>query len=633
MTCFRPLLTALVCLVLTLVVAVPASADERILNYDSDIRIARDGILTVTEAIKVRAEQNNIRQGIYRDFPLTARGAFGRQYRVGFKLLSVRQDGRPAPHFTRESGAGIRIYVGQEGVLVPVGIHTYEIRYETTRQIRFFDDHDELYWNVTGNEWIFPIDKALAQVTLPQGVDATDWTAYTGAFGDDGTDFRAGSANGGNRVDFETTSPLGPGEGLTVVVSMPPGSVDRPSEAEQRAAFFHDFRLDLIGGIGVLLVFVYYLVNWFRRGRDPAKGVIFPRFEPPEDVSPALANFIENRGFGNGWVALSAAAISLAVKKRLRLEESGGDTVLHLDKSGRQGADAGSGLPKGEAAIEKWLDGRGDALPLNKANGKSIQALGRKFQSAISREYGNVYFHSNSLLVLPGILMSALTIIAMFVFLDGTEDETGFMILFVFLSVFASIFSGVLGGLSTPSGRPVLRLTVMLFLLSFALGGAALLAHVVTGALGTLIALPITLWVLLALNIVFISFMGAPTHLGRKVLDKIEGLKLYLTVAEKERMNMAEAPDMSTVHFEKLLPYAVALGVEKPWAEAFESWPSSAAAGAATASAYSPGWYSGRSFDARHISDSVGRTASSMAGAFESSLPVTSSSSSGSSLR
>ncbi len=119
-----------------------AVADERILRFVSKIDVAADGVLTVTETITVQAEWAQIKRGIYRDIPLTAEGANGRTYRVGFTLLSVLRDGEPEPHFQSDSGDGVRIYVGREDQFVPKGTHTYTIEYETDRQIRFFDDHD-----------------------------------------------------------------------------------------------------------------------------------------------------------------------------------------------------------------------------------------------------------------------------------------------------------------------------------------------------------------------------------------------------------------------------------------------------------------------------------------------------------
>ena len=154
-----------------------ASAEERIHRFVSNVEVAENGLLTVTETISVRAEGNQIKRGIFRDFPLRAEGPDGRTYRVGFKVLSVLQDGREASYFERASGDGVRIYIGDENVFLQPGDYTYTIEYETDRQIRFFDDHDEVYWNATGNEWIFPIDEVVARVILPPGTRAQDRTA------------------------------------------------------------------------------------------------------------------------------------------------------------------------------------------------------------------------------------------------------------------------------------------------------------------------------------------------------------------------------------------------------------------------------------------------------------------------
>jgi uncharacterized membrane protein len=125
-------------------------------------------------------------------------------------------------------------------------------------------------------------------------------------------------------------------------------------------------------------------------------------------------------------------------------------------------------------------------------------------------------------------------------------------------------------------------------------------------------------------NVMFFFLMGAPTPIGAKLMDGIEGLRLYLTVAEKDRMNMAGAPEMSPQHFEKLLPYAVALGVEKPWSQAFDTWLAAAGLGAA----YTAAWYHGGGFNS--FGDRIGGFSSSMASTISSTLPQpTSSSSSG----
>ena len=108
----------------------------------------------------------------------------------GFDLIEVLHNGEPATHRTEWLGRFLRIYIGDADILIPRGEHTYTIRYTTTRQLRYFDDYDELYWNVTGNFWSFPILSAEARVQLPEGARAEQLAAYTGPFGAEGKDLR-----------------------------------------------------------------------------------------------------------------------------------------------------------------------------------------------------------------------------------------------------------------------------------------------------------------------------------------------------------------------------------------------------------------------------------------------------------
>lgn len=605
-----------------------ALAKERILRFVSNIEVARSGLLTVTETIAVRAEGAQIKRGIYRDIPLQIEGEGGRVYRAGFKLLSVLQDGKPAAFQENGNGAGVRIYIGDKNVFLQHGTYTYTIKYQTDRQIRFLKDHDEVYWNATGNGWIFPIDDAVARVVLPDGIKARDWTAYTGAVGQTFRAYEASVGENGREVIFRTTQPLAPYEGMSVVVAMPKGAVTPPTQADQIGYFLSDNSSELIGGAGVLLVLVYYTVAWLLVGRDPAKGVIFPRFKPPANVSPALARYVSTQGFSDGgWIALAAASLNLAVKKRLRLEQHDGDVVLALEENGAGGGGRPP-LPKGEAALVRFLKGLGAPLQIYEGNGKSIKALGSSFRGAIETESRNVFFKTNRFYLIPGALLSAGCVLALFLFGQMSEAHREFAFLFMVLSVFATAFSVNIGKAIFRLQNMQLRMGLIFLLSVGALTAAGLVANNISGGVGSLPVLPVVAAVLVALNVLFFFLLSAPTALGRQVLDEIEGLKLYLSVAEQERLNMAEAPDMSTVHFEELLPYAVALGVEKPWSKAFEGWLTTAA-GAAAAAGYQPHWYAGQRFDPSHVSSTLGETASSMAQSFQSSLPVPKSSGSG----
>ena len=237
--------------------ATTAFAAEVIHSFDSTVRVAKDGELTVTEAIRVEAEGREIRHGIYRDFPLTFKDAGGKVREVDFKLLGVERDGRPERYSTTRQHGVIRIYAGSKDVDVPRGEHTYVFRYRTGRQIRWFDGRPELNWNVTGNFWNFPILAVNYNLELAGGARPLRWTAYTGRLGARGGDWRATNDTSGALM-VATTRRLAPGEGLTVVAELPPGAVDPPSESQLLWYRLYDNRAWIFAGIGLLVVLGYY---------------------------------------------------------------------------------------------------------------------------------------------------------------------------------------------------------------------------------------------------------------------------------------------------------------------------------------------------------------------------------------
>src|SRR5271157_3549734 len=171
----------------------PAPASEQILSYDSDITVNRDATLLVRETITVFAMGAQIKHGIYRDFPTRYHDRFGNPYTIHFEVASLERDGQPEDFHLEKLPDGLRIYMGKSNETVPPGEHSYELAYTVDREIGFFPDHDELYWNVTGNGWIFPIQKASATIHLPKGIarQAIMLDAYTGRQGSAETDYTA----------------------------------------------------------------------------------------------------------------------------------------------------------------------------------------------------------------------------------------------------------------------------------------------------------------------------------------------------------------------------------------------------------------------------------------------------------
>ena len=171
--------TRLIALVLSLLLSTAISAAEYIESFHSKIEVQLNGDLLVTETIRVHAEGKAIKRGIFRDFPTRYQGSNGSGHRVGFELLSVQRDNRNEPFHTKNRSNGIRVFIGASNVYLATGFYDYQIRYRSSRQLGFFDDFDELYWNVTGTGWAFEIRRASAEVILPEAVIGNSSTKTT----------------------------------------------------------------------------------------------------------------------------------------------------------------------------------------------------------------------------------------------------------------------------------------------------------------------------------------------------------------------------------------------------------------------------------------------------------------------
>ncbi|MCH2063968.1 MAG: DUF2207 domain-containing protein, partial [Roseibacillus sp.] len=147
----------LLAVLLLLAVAVPASlADERILSWHSDIVVEKSGNLLVTETIKVRAEGERIKRGIFRDIPVLREGKGGLRTAKRFTVLSVKRDGKRENYVRERIENGLRIRIGNEDKFLRKGrAYTYEITYRTGRQLYLEEGREALYWNVNGTEWDF----------------------------------------------------------------------------------------------------------------------------------------------------------------------------------------------------------------------------------------------------------------------------------------------------------------------------------------------------------------------------------------------------------------------------------------------------------------------------------------------
>lgn len=598
-----------------LVTATCVRADERILDFHSEIDIAADAAMTVTETIRVRAEGNRIRRGIYRDFPTAYRDASGRRLNVVFDPLDVSRDGAPETWHAEPFANGVRVYFGHADVLLDPGEHTYAFRYRTSRQLGFFDDHDELYWNVTGNGWEFTIDRASARVSLPAaaGPRAIKVEAYTGEQGSTARDATTGIDADG-RAEVATRNPLPPHHGLTLVAMFPKGLVTEPSLAEQARGFAFDNRRDAIalGGLGVLVLFL--TTQWRRVGRDPKAGVIIPQYDPPAGVSPAAARLVRRMEYDD--TCFAADVVLLGVGGALAIREDGKSYTLEK----RDPVDAE--VPDTARVLHESLFRGGDTLKLTQANHLRIAAIRNEHQKFLTDNHAKPNYRRNDGIGCLGFVIAIAAITAALL-LDTLKPNFPLVFSTIATGLLAMMCAGCLHAVVTAwrEGRHGIGWIVgVIVFLAATLAAGYFLSHFSSVMFAVLVA------AISAVQVPFGGWMRAPTVAGRRLLDRIEGLRLYLGVAERDELARAKAPPMNVDEYQRLLPYAMALGVEKTWGDRLASVMGASAIAAAGAGM---AWYhasSGRSFDAGTFGSSLG---SSLSGAISSSASPPGSSSGG----
>ena len=573
----------------------PAAAqDERIRSFDARININKDGSMLVKETIAVVSAGDSIKHGIYRDFPTRYRDRKGNRISVLFEIVSVRRDGSTEPYHTEDLSNGVKVYFGSSTYDLPPGEHTYEFEYRTNRQLGFFADHDELYWNATGNGWKFPIDVATATVVLPPEVrrQVNDLEGYTGDEGDKGQNYTAKRDEDGNPT-FRAKD-LAPKEGLTIVVEWPKGLIAEPTAAQKRAWFIADHKPEVLGIGGIVVVLLYYLVVWAKVGRDPKHGTIMALYEPPDGMSPAAMRFLERMGFDDK--AFTCAIIGLAAKGYLRIEQDESKTYK-LIRKGK--APSESGLSADEKALAKILFEESATVVLTNEKHTLLDRARKALENTLHATTEIGYFVTNGKYVGPGVILSLASIVAMVVTHGGSE-----LMVTLFMSVWLTgwsfgvymLVSSVIRAWSSVRTAGVAGAGqagfLTLFSIPFVIGecvGIGLLIWA-CGLTGTaIIALAIFF------NILFHHLLKAPTLAGRALMDRVEGFRMFLQAVDVDRMQtMAPPPNKTPELFERFLPYALALGVEQAWANQFsEVLAQAAAAPGGSGRGYSPSWYTG----------------------------------------
>lgn len=560
----------------------PAAAGDRILSFVSNVAIQRNGDLDVTETIRFDVEGDQIRHGINRDFPTRYTDGRGMAVVAGFTVESVLLDGEPEPYELLPLANGTRVRIGSANRFVSRGTHDYTIRYRTTRQIGYFADFDELYWNATGNGWTFPIESAEARIALPEAVPFRTFDAYTGPQGS--TERYAVAIMDPLRpgmITIRTSRPLPDHAGLTIAVTWQKGIVDAPS-FERRALWWLQDNLGALAAIiGSAAALGYFALAWLKVGRDPPRGPMVPIFSPPDGLSAAATRYVSAMAFDNR--AFTAALLDLGVHGHLKLADSGPTlTVTRLAGTTPTAAP--------EAAMEAALFRGAISVELVQSNHARLQAARSALSTGLARAYAGTIFHWNAGWLAIGILLTVLVYVATAIGLIvalGPDVGTAAVLGLAFASV-----AGIVAGIGLNAGQTgqslFTRLVAWVVMGVFAVAffGAGLIAFATT-IKAPLDAAPLLLpIVVMPVLVTSFAWMRSPTADGQKLRDAIFGFRHYLGTAEEHRLDVLHPPEKTPELFERYLPYAVALDVENAWAAKFAGILAAAGASAAVANWY-----------------------------------------------
>jgi uncharacterized membrane protein YgcG len=573
--------------------------------FVSDVVVERNGDLAVTETIRVEAEGREIRRGILRDFPTRYTRPDGSRVEVGFEVQSVTRDGAPETWITEPLANGVRIRIGSASRMLNPGQHEYVIRYRTTRQIGFFRDYDELYWNATGNGWTFAIDRAEARITLPAGVPFKQSAFYTGPQGAQGRDATVVEQQPG-RIVFRTTRGLPPRSGLTVAASWEKGVVGPPTASQKAGYWLVDNILIVLALAGSALLVGFYAFAWTRVGRDPKTGTIIPLFAPPNGMSPAAVRYVDRMGFDDR--GFTAAIINLGVNGHLRIVGDGKASTLQRSTGGRAVA------PE-EQALQASLFRSMSSVQLVQTNhatlGKAKDALKDGLTSAyLGRLFTNNYGWSG------GGLLLLLALVAILVLIAATGHRyapAGGLIVSLLLPlpfVMVGAAMAYAGWQRSIGGKWQLIGGIGLLAVA-AVGGILWVGAAAPGVAHVVV--PVALFGAAAIAGLAFQWLKTPSVAGRKAMDDIEGFRLYLGTAEEDRLNAMNSPEKTPELFERFLPYAVALDAQNAWAKRFAGVLAAAGATAVAASWYvgSRNWADDPISFADHLGSDLSQTISS----------------------
>jgi uncharacterized membrane protein YgcG len=486
----------------------PAAAQRSlsIERFVAAIVVDRDGGIDVTETIT--AKFTGSWNGIYRTVPVDYHTPQGFNWTLRLELLgATTPDGQPLQVESERDRHYIKYKIWVPGA--EDATRTLVLRYRAANGLRFFEDHDELYWNVTGDEWDVPIEAASALIRLPPGATGIRAISFNGAYGSTAQD--ATIVTEGTTIQVTMPHRLEFHEGLTAVVGWDKGLVVEPT-ATDRALGFLASNWPL--GIPIVVLLGMFAI-WRRVGRDPSRLPIAVQYEPPDSLTPAEAGTLMDQSAD--MRDITATVVDLAVRGYLKIEERDEKMLLgllnkrdYLFRRLPPPAGARALEPHESRVLEGIFENGGGEVKLSDLDNEFYQHLPGIKKSIFTRLVGRGFYRSSPASVKGRWLVGAV----------------------------------VLGGLILGAGTATaarLNMTPLPFVV------AAIASGLIIAGFG--------------------AIMPARTVQGARVLERVLGFEEFLRRVESDRyQRLVKTPEM----FERFLPFAMAFGVERRWAKAFQ---------------------------------------------------------------
>jgi len=547
--------------------------------FRADVTVREDSTLDVREEITVNDAAPYYKRGFRRDLPISVNDLWDPRYvplyqhdnGIRVDILEVTEDGQPVD-YKQGSGYGYpQLSIGPQNAPLDRQEHHFTVHYLVDSAITPIQGRDLLYWNAIGVNGNVPVAEAIVAIHLPatiprESIEVERRVASQGGHSKLLPGATLGPLDDPTGAIVYRATNVGPRQSLSLAVTWPAGYV----KLTKYIHLWRDGRLLAFPCI----VFLYYLLAWFRIGPDPKPGIVQARYEPPDGLSPAAIRYIAS-GTTDGRT-FAAVIAQLATRGCLRVESANGKIKLSKLMSDR--ATQSALAPEEEGCLSLLFED-GPTIELSPAmdernaaqNGLYVQHI----HDVLSRQLSGKYLVRHSGTVALGVLMTLFFAAILAATAKGRDPGGAFMftfwILFVglmlgmmiemaFLSAWKTAIRARTGWIKMLPGT--LAIAIFLSVIGFMLKKLSE---------GVSLSYALMLVAFLLINLGWAPLLKRKTPAGRELSDQIAGFRQFLQKVEQDRLNRiggslaGSAEDSQKL--DALLPYAIALEVKEAWGD------------------------------------------------------------------